>query len=835
MASSLHEALTGNRLVAEAMHGTVCIGVAFDTAWKTYDNGTLMPFTHYTTSSGVQCYIYHYGSGWFFHDSGLVLTCEHVRRACRRDIMTYQNAAAAPAAGAAATPAPAPAAIHVVVVCPCEGPTRNLDWSKAWKAEVVAHTANWDPRDTSSFCRLRVRRGRSFCEEHERYCTVSTTDCSPDAPEDASALPPVQTLPDHDDAAVLCIKSSLSTGAAVAQPITVGATPLKVLHLSETCLQNVNHALQELASLGFPPAGGRQTATPTPVMFSGNFDATFLKLTGSEMMPGHSGGPLVTMSGVVVGWNVRHQPQIKLYSHCKMITASLKVASSSHFPRERPGTTCLQPTPRRRRMWSKCVQASQPSEPRLQRRQRRLQRRQRRLQRRQRRLQRRQRRLQHHQQRLWLRQRRLQRHQQRLQLRQRRLQHRQQRQQPARPGKQSLWAAQGAAIAEQGAQQAAWYAGQSAQDAAWSETAATYSATHAVGAAQSAAAAQQGAQQAAWCAQLGAQGAGSSATAAAGAAADAVGAASNASASANAAGTLAYVGALQATAQIAQVQVLAVQQLMGSVPYLNPAAPLSGAPLQFASMSTALQPTALQLPAAPPGASALAPAMQPKKVVIQTSGDIAAISMPAQQDEFKSALASELELTLPPDIVTLEPDARTVQITRREATIALSGLTPIEGRGVEAFVAERLAVSAADLRVIFVPGSLYLHIAGPAWAMMLLTQFFVAGDDGIRQLLLARGLGEPGLLLLSLRLPKLLALSSRPPNRSGLGWSRARRRRRLFSMRRSRRLPKLLALSSRPPNRSGLGWIRARRRRRLFSMRRSRATSSPSSASWSRG
>ena len=128
----------------------------------------------------------------------------------------------------------------------------------------------------------------------------------------------MRTLPGHDDAAVLRITSLLSTGADIVRPIVVGGSPLKVLRLSETGLK----ALQQLASLGFPPAGGSDTATPIVVRFSEKFDGTFLKLTGSEMMGGHSGGPLVTKSGVVVGWNVRKDTNVKLYSHCKMITVA---------------------------------------------------------------------------------------------------------------------------------------------------------------------------------------------------------------------------------------------------------------------------------------------------------------------------------------------------------------------------------------------------------------------------------------------------------------------------------------------------------------------------------
>ena len=155
--------LTGKPFIAAALRGTVCIGVAFDTAWKTYrDTGGAMPFTT-ATHAGAQCYVYHYGSGSFFHDSGLVLTCEHVRRDCRRDILKANGG--------------------VLVVCPYQGPTTTLDWSKAWKAEIVAHTAHWDPRN-------------------------------PEAPE-ATAVPPVLALTGNDDAAVLRIKSSLLTGLDV--------------------------------------------------------------------------------------------------------------------------------------------------------------------------------------------------------------------------------------------------------------------------------------------------------------------------------------------------------------------------------------------------------------------------------------------------------------------------------------------------------------------------------------------------------------------------------------------------------------------------------------------
>ena len=98
--------------------------------------------------------------------------------------------------------------------------------------------------------------GPRFCKEHQIFCTA-ISDCNPDAPEETSVVPPERALRDHDDAAILRIKSSLSTGVDLptGQPITVGGSPLKVLRISETCLQHANHALLDLASLGFPAGG----------------------------------------------------------------------------------------------------------------------------------------------------------------------------------------------------------------------------------------------------------------------------------------------------------------------------------------------------------------------------------------------------------------------------------------------------------------------------------------------------------------------------------------------------------------------------------------------------
>ena len=206
------------------------------------------------------------GTGFFLKAStGLLLTAEHVRRDCRAACNRYASEGAK------------------LVVCPYLG--GELDWSHAWEAEVVAHTGSWDPSAAT-------------------------------VPEPGLAAGMV--LPEHVDAALLRPKRELMTGTPVVRPVRIPSTGTPVATPSTgeaiTTLRIGTAPLkttQVLYALGFPAAGGK--TTPTPIQGNYSLDDTspiqatgaFLKFTGAEILPGHSGGPIVTDSGVCVAWSVR--------------------------------------------------------------------------------------------------------------------------------------------------------------------------------------------------------------------------------------------------------------------------------------------------------------------------------------------------------------------------------------------------------------------------------------------------------------------------------------------------------------------------------------------------
>ena len=195
---------------------------------------------------------YPIGSGWFFTETGLLVTCEHVRNSCRTKI---------DAAGGGC-----------FVVCPYLGSGQSISWEHAWEADVVAHTG---PHDGE---------------------VASTT-------AEASAV----ALSSRVDAAVLRLRCELVTQVPVrrdAIAVPQVNQPIDYVHIgTSTSLQH----LQDLYCLGFPGAGGLATPTPTKGSYSGRdpgADGGWLKYDG-RMLAGHSGGPFVTADGLVVGWNVR--------------------------------------------------------------------------------------------------------------------------------------------------------------------------------------------------------------------------------------------------------------------------------------------------------------------------------------------------------------------------------------------------------------------------------------------------------------------------------------------------------------------------------------------------
>ena len=239
-----------------------------------------------TLKDGTSCHIRIMGSGFFLDAAtGLLLTAEHVRRGCREKCNTHASEGAK------------------LVVCPYLGD--ELEWDHAWEAKVVAHTGNWNPKDKR------------------------------DLPEPGLAAEMVLTA--LVDAAMLRPTRELMTGTLVSAPVCIPrtgspvATPstgeaITALRISTAPLKT----LQALLALGFPTKGGKRTPTPIqgnyshvetdPVQATG----TFFKFTGAEILNAHSGGPIVTNSGVCVAWSVRNSTDLPMggVNHVRPIEAA---------------------------------------------------------------------------------------------------------------------------------------------------------------------------------------------------------------------------------------------------------------------------------------------------------------------------------------------------------------------------------------------------------------------------------------------------------------------------------------------------------------------------------
>ena len=227
------------------------------------------------TSAGKRFRVKAEGSGFFLDKRGLVFTDEHVRSSCQRQI----NAASQMGKTGGC----------ILIAAYIGGET---DWQNAWKAEVLAHTEDWnsnnapapDPDGVVAISQVWMQslHGRDLTST-ERFA-------------DAAILRPVHAFVSAMDVRDQNPLLLLASGA-----------PIKVMPVHATELKPG----EGVWALGFPPMGG---ATPTPVRgeISGSYEdehGEWLKLP-INMIPGHSGGPVVDLQGRAVAWNVRDRTTV---------------------------------------------------------------------------------------------------------------------------------------------------------------------------------------------------------------------------------------------------------------------------------------------------------------------------------------------------------------------------------------------------------------------------------------------------------------------------------------------------------------------------------------------
>jgi len=244
------------RVPQELLLGVVCVGIAAALPPANY------PGRPTVTVGGITYVVIALGTGWFFDRRGLVFTCEHVRRNCRRLLSQFGGGE--------------------LVACPQIAGEPNWQ-AHAWRATALAHTGHWNGSAPQP--------------------TEIETDTS------------VVVLPTPTDVAVLRVYTHLATGVAVDNPVRMPTGDAPIITTLELGNPATLLAAAKVFVLGFPPIGGR-SMTPSSAEFcntKSDSHGRWLMLKGL-MSEGHSGGPVVaqqqpsagaTAKGAVVGWNVR--------------------------------------------------------------------------------------------------------------------------------------------------------------------------------------------------------------------------------------------------------------------------------------------------------------------------------------------------------------------------------------------------------------------------------------------------------------------------------------------------------------------------------------------------
>ena len=208
--------------------------------------------------STARAIITNMGSGILFDQRGLILTCEHVRHACESKIRHAGQGRA------------------FLVACPYT--QAKTDWSYAWIAEVISHTAHWDSTEN----------------------TLALT--SPGATTISKS---------NADAAVLRATRLLCSREEVTSPIAAPARPdVPLPCFSLDFEKDYPEMTQRLWCGGFPAYNHNHV-----VITSGEYAGEYTDESGrwtlynGQVNPGDSGGPVIDALGEVVAWNVRNVPR----------------------------------------------------------------------------------------------------------------------------------------------------------------------------------------------------------------------------------------------------------------------------------------------------------------------------------------------------------------------------------------------------------------------------------------------------------------------------------------------------------------------------------------------